>query len=75
MYSFLLGTRQPLHDPFENNNLVLYEPPELSEHDKLKTDLNKHPVHVVVDPIVGEWFYLIHRDYNVFLIKLLITNM
>ena len=59
MYSFLLGTRQPLHDPFENNNLVLYEPPELSEHDKLKTDLNKHPVHVVVDPIVGEWFYLI----------------
>ena len=56
---FLLGTRQPLHDPFENNNLVLYEPPELSEHDKLKTDLNKHPVHVVVDPIVGEWFYLI----------------
>jgi len=47
------GTRQPLHDPFENNNLVLYEPPELSEHDKLKTDLNKHPVHVVVDPIVG----------------------
>ena len=54
-----LGTRQPLHDPFENNNLVLYEPPELSEHDKLKTDLNKHPVHVVVDPIVGEWLYLI----------------
>ena len=60
MYSFLLGTRQPLHDPFENDNLVLYEPPELSEHDKLKTDLNKHPVHVVVDPIVGEWFYLIN---------------
>ena len=75
MYSFLLGTRQPLHDPFENNNLVLYEPPELSEHDKLKTDLNKHPVHVVVDPIVGEWFYLIQWDYNLFLIKLLITNM
>ena len=62
MYSFLLGTRQPLHDPFENNNLVLYEPPELSEHDKLKTDLNKHPVHVVVDPIVGEWFYLIFNN-------------
>ena len=43
-----------MHDPFEDNALVLFEPPELSEHDKLKTDLNKHPVHVVVDPLLGK---------------------
>ena len=46
------GTRQPLHDPYEEGALVLYEPPELSEHDKLKVDLKSHPVHVVVDPIL-----------------------
>ena len=45
-----------MHDPFEDNALVLYEPPELSEHDKLKTDINSHPVHVVVDPILGKFF-------------------
>ena len=45
-----------MHDPFEDNALVLFEPPELSEHDKLKTDLNKHPVHVVVDPLLGKLF-------------------
>ena len=49
------GARQPLHDPFEDNALVLYEPPELSEHDKLKADTNSHPVHVVVDPILGKF--------------------
>ncbi len=46
------GARQPLHDPFEPNALVLYEPPELTEHDKLKTDMSKVPVHVVVDPLL-----------------------
>ena len=48
------GARQPLHDPYEENALVLYEPPELTEHEKLKTDLNSHPVHVVVDPILSK---------------------
>ncbi|XP_059099415.1 DNA repair and recombination protein RAD54-like isoform X1 [Tigriopus californicus] len=46
------GARQPLHDPFEPNALVLYDPPEISEHDKLKLDSAKFPVHVVVDPIL-----------------------
>lgn len=46
------GARQPLFDPFEPNALVLYEPPELSEHEKLKVDMNSQPVYVVVDPIV-----------------------
>lgn len=48
------GVRQPLHDPFEENALVLYEPPELSEHDKLSLDLTKVPVHVVVDPMLSK---------------------
>ena len=48
------GVRQPLHDPFEENALVLYEPPELSEHEKLKLDNSKKLVHVVVDPILGK---------------------
>lgn len=31
--------RRPLHDPNEPGALILYEPPELSAHDKLKLDL------------------------------------
>ena len=45
------GARQPLHDPEEENALVLYDPPELTEHDKLKVKDNT-PVHVVVDPLL-----------------------
>ena len=30
------GARQSLHDPFAENALVLFVPPEISEHDKLK---------------------------------------
>lgn len=46
------GVRRPLHDPDEPNALILYAPPELSAHDKLKGDVDKQPVHVVVDPIL-----------------------
>lgn len=46
------GSRQPLHDPYEEGALVLYTPPELSAHDQLKIDLEKQPVHVVVDPML-----------------------
>ncbi len=49
---YSIGARQPLHDPFEENALVLYEPPELSEHDKLSLDPTKSPIHVVVDPML-----------------------
>ena len=45
--------RQALHDPNEPGALVLYSPPELTAHEKLKTDLEKHPVHVVVDPALS----------------------
>ncbi|XP_038616441.1 DNA repair and recombination protein RAD54-like [Tachyglossus aculeatus] len=48
------GGRQPLHDPFEEGALVLYEPPALSAHDQLKLDKEKLPVHVVVDPILSK---------------------
>lgn len=47
------GNRQPLYDPFEEGALVLYTPPELSAHEQLKVDLEKHPVHVVVDPLLS----------------------
>ncbi|KAI8774132.1 DNA repair and recombination protein RAD54 [Biomphalaria glabrata] len=46
------GARQPLHDPFEEGALVLYSPPELSAHEQMKMDIEKLPVHVVVDPIL-----------------------
>ncbi|KOC60978.1 DNA repair and recombination protein RAD54-like [Habropoda laboriosa] len=48
----LSGPRRPLHDPDEANALIVYSPPELSEHDKLKLDLSKQLVHVVVDPML-----------------------
>ena len=31
------GARQPLHDPEAENALVLYAPPEISEHDIMAT--------------------------------------
>ena len=46
------GARQPLHDPEGENALVLFAPPEISEHDRLKIDSAKVPVHVVVDPLL-----------------------
>ncbi|XP_053672197.1 DNA repair and recombination protein RAD54-like [Anopheles nili] len=45
--------RRAMHDPFACNALVLFAPPELTEHDKLKMDKNKIQVHVVVDPLLG----------------------
>ncbi|KYM87345.1 DNA repair and recombination protein RAD54-like protein [Atta colombica] len=48
----LPGPRRPLHDPDEPNALIVYSPPELSEHDRLKVDSCKQLVHVVVDPIL-----------------------
>ena len=41
-----------LHDPNAENALVLYTPPELSEHDKMSTGSTKQLVHVVVDPVL-----------------------
>uniref|UniRef100_A0A3P9Q656 DNA repair and recombination protein RAD54-like n=1 Tax=Poecilia reticulata TaxID=8081 RepID=A0A3P9Q656_POERE len=47
------GVRKSLHDPFAEDALVLYEPPTLSAHDLIKADKEKLPVHVVVDPVLG----------------------
>ncbi|KAJ8968016.1 hypothetical protein NQ314_002520 [Rhamnusium bicolor] len=44
--------KRALYDPNMPNALVLYVPPEESEHDKLKNDGTKL-VHVVVDPLLG----------------------
>ncbi|KAF4526990.1 hypothetical protein B566_EDAN001537 [Ephemera danica] len=44
------GVRRALHDPDEPGALVLFTPPPISEHDKLKLDANTQQVHVVVDP-------------------------
>ncbi|XP_014674422.1 PREDICTED: DNA repair and recombination protein RAD54-like, partial [Priapulus caudatus] len=46
------GARCALHDPCEENALVLYSPPELSANEQLKVDMEKQPVHVVVDPLL-----------------------
>lgn len=47
------GGRQPLHDPEAENALVLYWPRDLSEHEKLKTDVSRTEVAVVVDPLLS----------------------
>ena len=33
------GPRRALHDPYEEDALVLYSPPELTAHEKLTVDL------------------------------------
>ncbi|XP_033331279.1 DNA repair and recombination protein RAD54-like [Megalopta genalis] len=48
----LSGPRRPLYDPEEANALIVYSPPEISEHDRLKLDLSKQLIHVVVDPVL-----------------------
>ncbi|XP_044261674.1 DNA repair and recombination protein RAD54-like [Tribolium madens] len=44
--------RRPLYDPNTPNALVLYSPPEQSEHEKIKSDA-PILVHVVVDPTLS----------------------
>ncbi|KAF5291759.1 hypothetical protein FQA39_LY14247 [Lamprigera yunnana] len=44
--------RRALYDPNVPNALVLYSPPEVTEHDKLKNNA-KILVHVVVDPLLS----------------------
>ncbi|XP_075228999.1 DNA repair and recombination protein RAD54-like okr isoform X2 [Lycorma delicatula] len=45
--------RQALHDPSEPSALILYTPPQISEHEKLKLPKDKQLVHVVVDPLLS----------------------
>ena len=47
------GPRIALFDPYAEGALVLYTPPELTAHEKLKLEESKKEVHVVVDPILG----------------------
>ncbi|KAF2349059.1 SNF2-related N-terminal domain [Trinorchestia longiramus] len=48
------GVRKALHDPDAPGALVLFTPPELSQHQKLTLDGSKQQVHVVVDPLLCE---------------------
>ncbi|KOB73773.1 Steroid receptor-interacting snf2 domain protein [Operophtera brumata] len=45
--------RRALHDPDEPNALVLYRPPDIPEHDKMKMKPEEIRVAVVVDPVLG----------------------
>ncbi|KAL7669115.1 hypothetical protein ACOME3_009784 [Neoechinorhynchus agilis] len=49
------STRQPLHDPFAENALVLYSPPQLSAEEALKMKEDEILVHVVVDPHISNF--------------------
>uniref|UniRef100_A0A5S6QDD4 DNA repair and recombination protein RAD54-like n=1 Tax=Trichuris muris TaxID=70415 RepID=A0A5S6QDD4_TRIMR len=48
------GVRVPLHDPYEEGSVILFEPPQLAYHEKLKGDPSKQLVHVVVDPMLAK---------------------
>ncbi|XP_037960065.1 DNA repair and recombination protein RAD54-like [Teleopsis dalmanni] len=48
-----LSIRKALHDPQACNSLVLYTPPEYTEHERLTLDPVKILVHVVVDPLLS----------------------
>ncbi len=67
------GTRTSLHDPDEENALILYAPPELSNQDLLKADKNKLPVHVVVDPMLTKVLRPHQREVNYFRLIFLIA--
>uniref|UniRef100_A0A1A9WX77 Helicase ATP-binding domain-containing protein n=1 Tax=Glossina brevipalpis TaxID=37001 RepID=A0A1A9WX77_9MUSC len=45
--------RKALHDPLACNALVLYVPPDYTEHERLTMDPQKILVHVVVDPLLS----------------------
>nr|CAH7767066.1 unnamed protein product [Callosobruchus chinensis] len=45
--------KRALYDPNMPNALVLYAPPEMTEHEKLKNEGYPLLVHVVVDPLLG----------------------
>ncbi|XP_074597917.1 DNA repair and recombination protein RAD54-like okr [Brevipalpus obovatus] len=47
------GVKRALFDPFADNALVVYEPREYSEHEKLTLKPEEIEVHVVVDPMLG----------------------
>uniref|UniRef100_A0A0K0F5W5 DNA repair and recombination protein RAD54-like n=1 Tax=Strongyloides venezuelensis TaxID=75913 RepID=A0A0K0F5W5_STRVS len=47
------GVKRALWDPYMENALVLYTPPELTEEQKTTIDEKDKLVHVVVDPLLG----------------------
>ncbi|XP_065830835.1 DNA repair and recombination protein RAD54-like [Oscarella lobularis] len=47
------AVRRALHDPFADNALVLYSPPDQSAHEKMTAKKDELKVHVVVDPVLS----------------------
>lgn len=47
------GPKCALFDPYAEGALVLYTPPELTAHEKLKINDKDKKVHVVVDPLLS----------------------
>jgi len=56
------GPKVALFDPYAENSLVLYTPPELTAHQKLKVEEKDREVHVVVDPILSKVLRPHQRD-------------
>eukprot|EP00118_Oscarella_pearsei_P016820 m.163657 g.163657 ORF g.163657 m.163657 type:complete len:762 (+) comp38855_c0_seq2:168-2453(+) len=54
MRRHLKGAIRPLHDPYAENALVVYFPPEQSAHEKMVAKKEEQKVHVVVDPVLSE---------------------
>lgn len=54
--------RRALHDPDDPNALVLYRPPFIAEHEKIKMSPNDIKVAVVVDPVLGNILRPHQRD-------------
>ena len=47
--------RRALYDPESDPNaLIFFAPPVLSENEKIKTDMSKFPVHVLLDPALSK---------------------
>ena len=69
------NVRRALHDPFEDNALVLYTPKEMSEHQKLSMKADDIEVHVVVDPLLSKVLRYINQtglsNYDFFLLLFL----
>lgn len=53
MRGVVSNIRRPLHDPYAEKALILYEPPFMSHDEYMRADKTKLLVHVVVDPLLG----------------------
>lgn len=79
MHGKSLGMKKKAHklcqyDPFEENALVLYHPPEVSAHDQLSLKNEDKLVHVVVDPTLSKILRPHQREGVKFLYECVVGN-